>query len=245
MPISKDFFALVAGAGAGTGRSIALRFAKLYPTVVLARRRESFEGIVNEIKAAGGTALGIVADVNDPAAVRAAFGAIKNEIPNSKLAAAVYNVNGGFAMKPFLDLKPEDLEASLDGTVRAGFTYAQHCLPLLLESVSDAPHPPSLIITGATASLKASANFASFAAGKFALRALSQSLAREFGPRGVHIAHVIIDGLIDTPRAREFVGKDQAMISPDSIAESYWYLHTQDLSAFTQELDLRPCSEKF
>ncbi|ETS85021.1 hypothetical protein PFICI_03046 [Pestalotiopsis fici W106-1] len=245
MPIAKDFFALVAGAGPGTGRSIALRFAKLYPTVLLARRRENFDGIVNEIEAAGGTALGITADVSDPAAVQAAFATIKKEMPNSKLAAAVYNVNGGFAMKPFLDLKAEDLESSLDGTVRAGFTYAQHCLPLLLDAVSQAPHPPSLIFTGATASLKASAQFASFAAGKFALRALTQSLAREFGPRGVHVAHVIIDGLIDTPRARGFAGKDQVMISPDAIAESYWYLHTQDKSAFTQELDLRPHSEKF
>lgn len=105
---------------------------------------------------------------------------------------------------------------------RAGFTYAQHCLPLLLDAVSEAPHPPSLIFTGATASLKASAQFASFASGKFALRALGQSLAREFGPRGVHVAHVIIDGLIDTPRARGFAGKDQVMISPDAVSDEYF-----------------------
>lgn len=84
---------------------------------MLARRKESFEGIVNEIKEAGGQALGIAADVNDPVAVSAAFDTIKKELPGSQLAAAVYNVNGGFAMKPFLELKPEDLEAGLDGTV--------------------------------------------------------------------------------------------------------------------------------
>lgn len=85
----------------------------------------------------------------------------------------------------------------------------------------NSPHPPSLIITGATASVKASAHFSSFAAGKFALRGLSQSLAREFGPRGVHVAHAIVDGLIDTPRAREYVagGQEAIMISPDAVGD--------------------------
>lgn len=138
---------------------------------------------------------------------------------------------------------------------------------MLLESVNDSPHPPSLIITGATASLRGSARFGDFAAGKFAVRALGQSLAREFGPKGVHVAHAVIDGGIDIPRLKDVQingGGPDSKISPDAvrilspcpdnlsldsdrmqIADSYWYLHTQPRSHFTQELDIRPYIEKF
>ncbi|KAK1639841.1 short-chain dehydrogenase [Colletotrichum phormii] len=245
---SKSFYAIISGAGSGTGRAAAVRFAKAYPVVLLARKPESYNAIVDEIKQAGGQAFGITADATDEAAVNAAFETIKKELPGSKLAAAIYNVNGGFARKPFLELKREELDASLDAAPKGFFTFAQKTLPLLLESVSDSPHPPSLIITGATASIKGSALFGSFAAGKFALRALGQSLAREFGPKGVHVSHAIIDGGIDTPWGKSFVangGVEDGKISPDAIAETYWHLHTQHRSAFTQEVDIRPYVEKF
>lgn len=103
------------------------------------------------------------------------------------------------------------------------FHFAQGTLPLLLESVDSSPHPPSLIVTGATASIRGSAKFANFAAGKFAARAITQSLAREFGPRGVHVAHAIIDGGIDIPRLAEYKhkfnnGAPDGLISPDSVS---------------------------
>ncbi|KAA6406712.1 MAG: short chain dehydrogenase reductase family [Lasallia pustulata] len=106
--------------------------------------------------------------------------------------------------------------------------------------------PPSLLFTGATASVKGSALCASFATGKFALRALAQSLAREFGPKGVHVAHVVVDGVIDIPRTREWVlqGED-AKLSADAIADAYWHLHTQPRTTWTHELDLRPYIEKW
>jgi len=128
------------------------------------------------------------------------------------------------------------------------FLFAQKVLPLLLDSVSSSPHPPSLIVTGATASLRGSAQTSSFASGKFALRATTQSLAREFGPQGVHVAHAIIDGVIDIPRTKEWAangGVEDGKIRPDAIADAYWYLHTQHRSHFTQELDVRPYVEKF
>nr|XP_036585977.1 short-chain dehydrogenase [Colletotrichum truncatum]KAF6796168.1 short-chain dehydrogenase [Colletotrichum truncatum] len=245
---SKSFYAIIAGAGSGTGRAAAVRFAKAYPVVLLARKPESYNDIVNEIKQSGGQAFGITADATDDAAVNAAFETIKKELPGSKLAAAIYNINGGFARKPFLELKKEELEASLDAAPKGFFTFAQKTLPLLLDSVADSPHPPSLIITGATASVKGSAYFGSFAAGKFALRALGQSLAREFGPKGVHVSHAIIDGGIDTPWGKGVAfndGVEDGKISPDAIAETYWHLHTQHRSAFTQEVDIRPYVEKF
>ncbi|KAF4976585.1 hypothetical protein FZEAL_6763 [Fusarium zealandicum] len=245
---SKSFYALVAGVGAGTGRATALRFAQKYPVVLLARRPESYEQVVADIKKEGGHAVGITADVADPSTLKAAFESISKELPGSQLAAAVYNVNGGFAKKPFLDLSIEDLDSSIDGTVRAFFHFAQATLPLLLDSVPNSPHPPTLIITGATASIKGSAEFGSFAAGKWALRALGQSLAREFGPKGVHVAHAIIDGVIDIPRTKQWAvngGVEDGKIKPEAIADAYWYLHTQHRSAFTQEIDLRPFVEKF
>ncbi len=95
--------------------------------------------------------------------------------------------------------------------------------------------------------MRGSARFAGLAVGKFGLRALAQSLAREFGPRGIHVAHVVIDGQIDTPRVRGMMpGRDAStMLAPDAIAETYWQLHHQHPTAWTQELDLRPASEKF
>lgn len=108
-------------------------------------------------------------------------------------------------------------------------------------------HSPSLIFTGATASLKGGPASSAFAAGKFSVRALSQSLAREFSPRGIHVAHVIIDGIIDIPRTKDWKVSDEpdSKISTEAIAENYWQLHTQNRSCWTQELDLRPWVEKF
>lgn len=131
---------------------------------------------------------------------------------------------------------------------KGAFNFSQASLPLLLKAAEKTPeHPPTLIFTGATASVRGSAYFGSFATGKFALRALSQSLAREFGPRGVHVSHAIIDGVIDIPRLKDWLkdaGPD-AKISADGIADAYWHLHTQPRSTFTFEIDIRPAIEKW
>ncbi|KAK3683803.1 hypothetical protein B0T22DRAFT_261362 [Podospora appendiculata] len=246
--LSKTLYAIVAGVGSGTGRSVALRFAKAYPVVLLARHNDSYDSIVSDIQKQGGQAVGISADTSDPESLNAAFEAIKKEHPDKKLAAAIFNVSGGLTFKSFLELKVEDIDASHAANGRSFFNFAQKVLPQLLESVDDAPNPPTLLVTGATASVRGSARFGPFAAGKFAVRALSQSLAREFGPQGVHVAHAIIDGVIDIPRTKGYNvndGKPDGKIAPDAIAESYWYLHTQHRSAFTQELDIRPYVEKF
>jgi NAD(P)-dependent dehydrogenase (short-subunit alcohol dehydrogenase family) len=105
----------------------------------------------------------------------------------------------------------------------------------------------TILLTGATASLRSSARFSALAVGKFGLRALAQSMAREFGPRGVHVAHVIIDGQINTPRLRQMSPdrEEHTMLSPDAIAETHWQLHSQDPTALTLELDLRPAVERF
>jgi NAD(P)-dependent dehydrogenase (short-subunit alcohol dehydrogenase family) len=105
----------------------------------------------------------------------------------------------------------------------------------------------TVLLTGATASTRGGANFACLAVGKFGLRALAQSMAREFGPQGIHVGHVIIDGQIELARTRRmFPDRDAAtFLSPDAIAETYWQLHVQDPTAWTLELDLRPRVERF
>ena len=235
---SKSFFAVIAGVGPGTGRSVALKFAKTYPVALLARKPESYNDIVAEINQSGGQAIGIPTDTTDAASVKSAFDKIRAEYPDKKLAAAICtnlrtpsprhmltnladNVGGGFAVKPFLDLNPSDLSAALSNASGL-FNFAQATLPGLLESVdANAPHPPTLVVTGATASLRGAPRFATFAAGKFAVRALSQSLAREFHPQGVHVAHVIVDGVIDIPRTKGWEangGVEDGKISADAVS---------------------------
>lgn len=125
------------------------------------------------------------------------------------------------------------------------FHFSQAVVPLLQSSTKISPHPPSLIFTGATASVKGSARFAAFATMKFALRAMAQSLAREFGPEGVHVAHAVIDGAIDIPAHKQWDLGEDGKISPDAIADAYWWLSTQPKSAFTWEIDIRPGKEKW
>lgn len=132
---------------------------------------------------------------------------------------------------------------------KGAFLFSQHVLPGLLKHAEDtsAKYPPTLIFTGATASVKANALVSSFASAKFALRALSTSIAKEFAPQGVHVAHAIIDGVIEIPRNAERL-KDlppEAKINADDIAESYWHLSTQSKRCFTNEIDIRPALEKW
>ncbi|KAI9809762.1 MAG: hypothetical protein M1825_000195 [Sarcosagium campestre] len=178
------------------------------------------------------------------------------------LAAAIFNVGGGFMRKPFLDLTGDEFEAGYEANGRGAFNFSQAVLPLLLDRAANAGssaqqeqqqqeeeyHPPTLIFTGATASIKANAGVAAFASSKWMKRALSQSLAKEFGPRGVHVAHVVVDGVIDVPHTKGFEvggGAPDAKISPDGIAEAYWNLHAQPRTNFTWELDIRPYVEKW
>jgi NAD(P)-dependent dehydrogenase (short-subunit alcohol dehydrogenase family) len=129
------------------------------------------------------------------------------------------------------------------GVLNPGAFYAaQQVLPAMVERGRG-----TVLLTGATAALRGSARFSALAVGKFGLRALAQSMAREFGPQGVHVAHVIIDGQIDTPRVREMSPDrdEDTMLSPEAIAETYWRLHAQHHTAWTLELDLRPAVESF
>ena len=220
--MASRLIAIVAGVGPGTGASVARKFAKAYPVVLLARKPENFESLADEINASGGKAIGVSTDVSSQDSLKKALGTIKQEFGDSVgAAAAIFNASGGFLRKPFLDIDASVFEQSLNVSALGGVLFAQTFLPLLLKGKEvGGQHPPTLIFTGATASIKSSAQLASFSTGKWALRALSQSLAKEFGPQGVHVAHAIIDGVIDIPRTKEWL-KDlgpEAKLSSDGVS---------------------------
>jgi len=247
--MASKLIAIVAGVGPGTGAAVARKFAASYPVVLLARNPDNFNDLVKEINGSGGKAIGISTDVADAKSVQNAADEIKKEFGNSvAAAAAVFNASGRFVRKPFLELTEDEFFAGLDVSGRGAFLFSRAVLPLLLAGLKQQPaHPPTLIFTGATASVKANALMSSFNTGKFALRALTSSLAKEFGPQGVHVSHAIIDGVIDIPRTKEWLkdaGAD-AKISADGIADAYWHLHSQPRSAFTWEIDIRPYVEKW
>lgn len=232
--------AVVLGVGPGLGVAIARRFAcEGFAIGLMARSQESLSAGREEIEGAGGAVLAVQVDATDAASVTRAFDEVRQELGDPRVF--VYNA-GAFQMGGILELTPEQFDDCFRANCSGAFYGAQQVLPAMLEQGHG-----TVIFTGATAALRGGANFAALATGKFGLRALAQSMAREFGPQGIHVAHVVIDGQIDTPRVREMSPEreEHTMLSPDAIAENYWWLHAQDPTAWTLELDLRPSVESF
>lgn len=236
---------LVVGVGAsqGLGAAIARRFAAGgYPVAIAGRNTAKLEETADELRASGAK---VVVEVGD-ASLRAdsdRFVAAAESL--APLALAIHNA-GSNNPAPFLKLSEDQFEAHWREHALGGFQTAQAALPALLKRGEG-----SLIFTGASGSLRGKANFAPFASAKAALRNLGQSLAREFGPRNIHVAHVVIDGGIEgdrlltrVPQLAEQRGPD-GLLHIDAIAEAYWTLHHQHRSAWTQELDLRPWAENY
>jgi NAD(P)-dependent dehydrogenase (short-subunit alcohol dehydrogenase family) len=232
--------AAVFGVGPGLGASVARRFAREgYAVALLARGEPALREVNAEITRGGGRAAVFPADAADAGSVSAAFSRVRSELGPPEVL--VYNA-GAFQMGGILELDPAAFESAWRVNCLGAFHCAREVLPSMLERGRG-----TLLFSGATASLRGGARFAGLAVGKFGLRALAQSMARELGPRGIHVAHVVIDGQIDTARVRSMMpGRDAlTMLAPDAIAETYWQLHQQHPTAWTQELDLRPAPEKF
>lgn len=231
------------GAVQGLGAAVARRFAaEGYRVVVSGRSRDKLDAVVASIRDEGGDAVAVVADAGGEQDVLAAVAQVRQAGP---LHAAVFNVGNSVAA-PSLELTAELFEQTWRAATLGGFLFAREATRLLLENGGG-----SLLFTGATASLRGKPPYTAFAAAKAGLRSLSQSFAREFGPRNVHVAHVVIDGGINGERLRnrapdrlEQLGEDGTLALED-IADAYWYLHSQPRSAWTQELDLRPFKEPF
>lgn len=232
--------AAVLGVGPGLGAAVARRFSREgFAVGLMARGEESLAAAREEVEALGGTALAVTADATDAASVASSFDRVREELGEPEVF--VYNA-GVFQMGGILELSPEQFDDCFRANCSGAFYGAQQVLPAMVERERG-----TIILTGATAALRGSARFAALATGKFGLRALAQSMAREFGPQGIHVAHVVIDGQINTARLREAQPdrEESTTLSPESIAETYWQLHAQGPSAWTLELDLRPAPESF
>ncbi len=236
--------ALVAGVGDGLGGAVARRFARGgYHTVLVARSAERLARIAADIEAGGGRGIAYVADLREESAVGKLFDDVEAQI--GPIGVAVFNTGANYRAS-ILDTPADMFEKVWRLGCFAGFLVGREVARRMVPRGRG-----TIIFTGATASVRGAAGFAAFAGAKHALRALAQSMARELGPQGIHVAHCIIDGAIDTAFIRERFPERYALraqdgiLRPDSIAEAYWTLHRQPRDAWTHELDLRPYMETF
>ncbi|MBX3445698.1 MAG: SDR family oxidoreductase [Parvibaculaceae bacterium] len=236
--------AVIIGAGDATGGAVAKRFARGgYVACVTRRSAEKLEPLLDEIKAAGGEARGFGSDARDEAQVIELFSTVEREV--GPVEVLVFNI-GANVNFPITEMTERVYRKVWEMAAFAGFLTGREAARVMSPRGRG-----TIIFTGATASLRGGPGFAAFASAKFALRALAQSMARELGPKGIHVAHPIIDGAIDTAFIRDnfpsrYALKEQdGILNPEHIAEAYWQLHVQPRDAWTHELDLRPWMETF
>ena len=233
-----------AGAAAGLGGALVRRIAREGLHVFAgARSTERTGALAEELRGRGLAASAVAMDATKPADVVRLFDEAAKVAERPELV--VYNAGNAF-MKPLLETRDSDFEAVWRLGCFGGFLAGREAARRMLPAGRG-----TILFTGATASLRARPPFTTFAAAKAGLRAVAHGMARELGPQGLHVAHVVIDGAIDgdqlnrrIPQLRERLGED-GMLAPDALAEAYWQLHLQPRSAWTLELDLRPYKETF
>lgn len=221
---------IIAGLGPGLGTALAKKFiAEGHDVVGLTRSPvEPMDHLYS-----------IPTDVSDERQVKKAFQLIDDRYPCSP-SVFIHNT-AELIINPFLQTSPASFEKVWKSMVLSAAMTSAECLNRMLKQGDG-----TMIFSGATAGIKAAAHFSAFASAKFALRGLVQSMAREFQPKGIHVAHVIIDGIIWTPRSQErFSPMKETCLLPEDIAEAYWHLSQQSRSAWSQEIDLRPDIESF
>jgi len=230
---SKFEQALIVGTGSGLSASIARLFAKSGMKVALAARRA--DALAALAKETGGKAF--ACDATNRAAVAKLFADVEAAFgsPDVVVYNAAFRTRG-----PFVELDPGDVEKTLMVSAFGGFLVAQEAAKRMLARGQGA-----ILFTGASASVKGYAQSATFAMGKFALRGLAQSMARELSPRSIHVAHIVIDGGIRSAQRAEPPDKPDSMLDPDAIAQTYLDLLRQQRSAWAWEIELRPWVERF
>ncbi|TFV98636.1 SDR family oxidoreductase [Oxalobacteraceae bacterium OM1] len=236
--------ALIVGAGDATGSAIARRFAREgFIACAVRRSADKLQPLVDEIRTAGGQAHGFGADARKEEEVVKLVDDIERDI--APIDVMVFNIGANVPCS-ILDETARKYFKIWEMACFSGFLVGREVARRMV-----ARERGTIIFTGATAGLRGSANFAAFAGAKHALRALAQSMARELGPKNIHVAHVVVDGAIDTAFIRDtfperYALKDRdGILNPDHIADNYWHLHTQPRDAWTHELDLRPWMERW
>jgi short-subunit dehydrogenase len=236
--------ALIVGAGDATGSAIARRFAR-EGLIACATRRDAdkLQPLIQEIEASGGKAHGFASDARKEDQVIALVEQIERDI--APIEVMVFNIGANVPCS-ILDETARKYFKIWEMACFGGFLVGREVAKRMVQRQRG-----TIIFTGATAGLRGAANFAAFAGAKHALRALAQSMARELGPQNIHVAHVVVDGAIDTDFIRtnapeRYALKDQdGILNPDHIADNYWHLHAQPRDAWTHELDLRPWMERW
>ena len=235
---------LVIGAGDATGGAIAQRFAREgYVACVTRRSADKLVPLVDEIKAAGGEAHGFGSDARKEEEMVALVQQIESDI--APIEVAVFNIGANVRFS-ITETTARVYQKVWEMACFSGFLMGRETAKVMLLRQRG-----TIIFTGATASLRGREGFCAFAGAKHALRALAQSMARELGPKGIHVAHPVIDGAIDTEFIRSnfpdrYLLKNQGgIVNPDSIAEAYWQIHQQPRDCWTHEMDLRPWMETF
>jgi len=233
---------LIVGAGDYIGAAIAKRFAAGGYRVCLGRRNgDALAPLVDEITAAGGTAYGYSLDARDEDVVAARFAQIKEDV--GPLDLVIFNVGGNVRFpvrETTARVYRKVWEMACLGGFLVGREAARHMVPR---------GQGAIFFTGASASLRGNAGFAAFSSAKAALRSTAQSMARELGPEGIHVAHLVIDAGVDTKWVREIMAsqgrdvQDGDLMQPASVAEAYWALYHQPRDAWTFEMDIRPMKE--
>jgi NAD(P)-dependent dehydrogenase (short-subunit alcohol dehydrogenase family) len=242
MAIKDTTTAVIVGAGPGLGSALARCFVRHGMRVAVARRDVgALAPLAAELGAAART---YACDATAEADVQRLYAQVQSDL--GAPALVVFNA-GAFVRKGVLETSAEEFERCWRVACLGGFLVGREAARAMLARGDDAHHRGTIVFTGATASLRGGARFQNLAVGKFGLRALAQSMARELQPQGIHVAHVVIDGQIESERpgySASERGAD-AVLDPTAIAQTYWQLHRQPPSAWTQELDLRPYVEKF
>ena len=236
--------ALVVGAGDALGGAVAERFAKGGFHAVPSRRKTApLEALARRIRDGGGTATPIACDARDEEAVIATFDRIEADI--GPVEVAVFNA-GAWHNAPIAEMTARIYRQVWDTAAFAGFLVGREAGRRMAGRGSG-----TIVFTGATASLRGGAGFAAFAGAKFALRALAQAMARELGPMGIHVAHIVVDGRIDSEAVRErfadeiAASGEDALLKPAAIAETFWSVHAQPRDAWTFETEVRPWTERW
>jgi len=235
---------LVIGAGDATGGAIARRFAREgYIACVTRRTEEKLQPLVNEIRESGGEAYGFGSDARKEDEMISLIEKIERDI--APIEVAVFNIGANVRFS-ITETTSRVYQKVWEMACFSGFLMGRETAKVMLPRGRG-----TILFTGATASLRGSDGFAAFAGAKHALRALSQSMARELWPKGIHVAHPVIDGAIDTEFIRtnfpeRYAMKDQlGILNPDNIAEAYWQIHVQPRDAWTHETELRPWLERW
>jgi len=227
---------VITGVGAGNGASFSRRFTREgYRVVMLARNLAYLETLVKEIPGS----VAMECDVRDPDAIRDVFARIYEEI--GTVDTLIYNAGAG-EWASIMDTSLEGMQSSWATNTLGLVACAQQVIPSMTENGEG-----NIMVIGATASLRGGAQSTAFASAKAAQRSVAQSMARDLGPKGIHVGYLIIDGIIDIERTRErFPDRaDDFFMQPDAIADSVYALTQQDRSAWAFEIDLRPYGEKW